>query len=128
MGPALLQGGRRDRLPAGVIEVGGLRLRRDVVGPVGGAGRAEIGTRIVVLDSDDADVAVAPLRLDQPGAVVGAEIHDRGGEGRRHVRGRLTPRARGREGERECGRREETPVHGAVSMATCRLACRTFTT
>ena len=62
--------------------------------PVG----AEIGTRVVVLDLDDADVAVAPLRLDQPGAVVGAEIHDRRGEHRRHVRG-LTPRrarARGR--------------------------------
>ena len=128
MGPTLLQGGRRDRLPAGVVEVGALRLRRDVVGPVGGAGRAEIGARIVVLDGDDADVAVAPLSLDQPGAVVGAEIHDRGGEGRRHVRGRLRPRGLGREEARDRRRRQESPVHGAVSMATCRLACRTFTT
>ena len=82
-----------------------------------------------MLDLDDLDVAVAPLRLDQPRAVVGAEIHDRGWEDTGRSTVACAVAVAGTAPERECAREhEERPVHRAVPVAICGSACRTFTT
>ena len=73
-----------------------------------------------MVDLDDLDVAVAPLRLDQRRAVGGAEIHDRGRQDGRQVHRSLCGQAtRARRGGREGSPREHRrgrPHHMAPAV------------
>ena len=69
-----------EHAPPGVVEVGGLGVRDDVVGPVRRQARAEgiVGvTDLDEVDLLDARVGVAPLPLDQLDARVGLQVDDR---------------------------------------------------
>jgi hypothetical protein len=117
VGPAVLQLAGAKHRPAGVVEVGGTGVGRDVLGSVGRPRGTEIRAGLAMGDLDHGSVIVAPGCAHEPGAFVGPQIHQRRGSRRGKIDGFLRGQAAGQDRQRE---EERKPAHHMPPTAESR--------
>ena len=74
-GTAFIQSRGIYDFPFRVVEIGSARMRRKVIGLVGGAGGLAVGSSGFEIDLDDFSVAVAPLAFDELDVFFGAQVN-----------------------------------------------------